>query len=122
MSQQKLPPEVQQTLISYQTLRETYAKLEAELKIVESELAEIEQILSNIKDLPEDAEIYKLVGHVMVKKKKEDMTKELEEKKELLEIKKTKYKNQLDILAKQISDTESKLKELLSKYGMSVGQ
>lgn len=122
MSQQKLPPEVQQTLISYQTLRETYAKLEAELKIVESELAEIEQILSNIKDLPEDAEIYKLVGHVMVKKKKEDMTKELEEKKELLEIKKTKYKNQLDILAKQISDTESKLKELLSKYGMSVGR
>ena len=122
MSQQKLPPEVQQTLISYQTLRETYAKLEAELKIVESELAEIEQILSNIKDLPEDAEIYKLVGHVMVKKKKEDITKELEEKKELLEIKKTKYKNQMDILAKQISDTESKLKELLSKYGMSVGQ
>ncbi len=122
MSQQKLPPEVQQTLISYQTLRETYAKLEAELKIVESELAEIEQILSNIKDLPEDAEIYKLVGHVMVKKKKEDIMKELEEKKELLEIKKTKYKNQLDILAKQISDTESKLKELLSKYGMSVGQ
>ncbi len=122
MSQQKLPPEVQQTLISYQTLRETYAKLEAELKIVESELAEIEQIFSNIKDLPVDAEIYKLVGHVMVKKKKEDMTKELEEKKELLEIKKTKYKNQLDILAKQISDTESKLKELLSKYGMSVGR
>ncbi len=122
MSQQKLPPEVQQTLISYQTLRETYAKLEAELKIVESELAEIEQILSNINDLPEEAEIYKLVGHVMVKKKKEDITKELEEKKELLEIKKTKYKNQLDILAKQISDTESKLKELLSKYGMSVGR
>ena len=122
MSQQKLPPEVQQTLISYQTLRETYAKIEAELKIVESELAEIEQILGNIKDLPEDAEIYKLIGHVMVKKKKDDIVKELEEKKELLEIKKTKYKNQLDILAKQISDTESKLKELLSKYGMSIGQ
>ncbi len=122
MSQQKLPPEVQQTLISYQTLRETYAKIEAELKIVESELAEIEQILGNIKDLPEDAEIYKLIGHVMVKKKKDDIVKELEEKKELLEIKKTKYKNQLDMLAKQISDTESKLKELLSKYGMSIGQ
>jgi len=39
--------------------------------------------------------------------------KELEERKELLTIKRDKYRKQLEFLNKQISETENKLKETL---------
>ncbi len=119
--QKQLPPEVQQALVEYENLRNTLAKVETELRLAESELAEIEDILANLKELPDDAEVYKSVGHVLFKKKKEDVIKELEERKELLQIKQQKYKNQVELLRKQVSEAEKKLRDLLARYGIKVG-
>ncbi len=121
MSEQKLPPEVQQALVEYENLRNLLAKVETELRLTESELAEIEDILLNLKDLPEDVELYKSIGHILIKKKKDDVVKELEERKELLKVKGQKYKNQVEILRKQLAESEKKLKDLLAKYGIKVG-
>jgi prefoldin beta subunit len=121
LSQQRLPPEVQQLLTQYQTLRENYAKLDAELKLVESELTDIDHILDVLNNLKEETEIYKLVGHILVKKKREEVIKELEERKEILGIKKEKYKRQLEILGKQLGELEKKLKDTLAKYGITIG-
>ncbi|WFO76055.1 prefoldin subunit beta [Desulfurococcaceae archaeon MEX13E-LK6-19] len=119
--QRQLPPEVQQALVEYENLRNTLAKVEAELRLTESELAEIEDILANLKELPDDVEVYKSVGHVLFRKKKEDVIKELEERKELLQIKQQKYKNQVELLRKQVSEAEKKLRDLLARYGIKVG-
>ena len=70
MSEQRLPPEVQQALIEYENLRNLLARVETELRLTENELIEIENILSNLKELPEGAEIYKSIGHILIKKKK----------------------------------------------------
>ncbi len=121
LSQQKLPPEVQQLLTQYQTLRENYAKLDAELKLVESELTDIDHILDVLNNLKEETEIYKLLGHILIKKKREEVIKELEERKEILGIKKEKYKRQLEILEKQLGELEKKLKDTLARYGITIG-
>ncbi|MET1160631.1 MAG: prefoldin subunit beta [Thermoprotei archaeon] len=121
MSQQTLPPEVQQTLAQYQTLRDNYARLDAELKVIEAELADIENILSLLKSIEGEPEIYKMVGHILIKRSKSDIIKELEERKELLIVKRDKYRNQMTLLEKQIKELEAKLRELLSKYGITVG-
>lgn len=122
MSEQRLPPEVQQALIEYENLRNLLARVETELRLTENELIEIENILSNLKELPEDAEIYKSIGHILIKKKKEDVAKELEERKEFLQIREQKYKNQVELLRKQLAESEKKLRDLLAKYGIRVGQ
>jgi prefoldin beta subunit len=119
MSEKTLPPEVQQLLIQYQTLREHHSRIDAELRIIEAELSEIENIMDALKNLGADAELYKAVGHILVKKSKAEVTKELEERKELLIIKRDKYKKQLDFLTKQINDIENKLRETLAKYGIT---
>ncbi len=118
MSEKTLPPEARQLLVQYQTLREHYARIDAELKIVEAELSEIESIMDTLKTVGDDVELYKAVGHILVKKSKSDVLKELEERKELLTIKRDKYRKQLEFLNKQISETENKLRETLSKYGL----
>ncbi len=121
MSQQKLPPEVQQTLAQYQSIRDTYLKIDAELKLVETELTDIEHILDTLKNIEGEPELYKMVGHILVKKTKDNVIKELEERKELLNIKKDKYKKQLSVLEKQLKELENKLRELLARYGITIG-
>ncbi len=121
MSQQRLPPEVQQTLAQYQTLRENYTKIDAELKLVEAELTDIDNILDTLKNIEGETEVFKQIGHILVKKSKDEVIKELEERKEILGIKKEKYKKQLEILEKQINELEKKLKDLLAKYGITIG-
>ncbi|MEM4558124.1 MAG: prefoldin subunit, partial [Desulfurococcaceae archaeon] len=82
------------------------------------ELSEIDSIIDALKNLSDDAEVYKAVGHVLVRKTKADIWKELEERKELLVIKRDKYKKQLDFLSKQINDLENKIREALEKHGL----
>lgn len=118
MSEKTLPPEVQQLIIQYQTLREHYAKIEAELRITEAELNEIDNIMDTLKNLDENAELYKATGHIIVKKTKSDVVKELEERKELLVIKRDKYKKQLEFLSKQINELENRLQDTLAKHGI----
>ncbi|MCI4462096.1 MAG: prefoldin subunit beta [Thermogladius sp.] len=121
MSEQKLPPEVQQLIAQYQAMKESYVKVDSELKLVEAEISEIDNVLENLQYLQNSTEVYKLIGQVLVKKSKDEVVKELQERKELLNLKKEKYKKQLEALGKQLSDLEAKIREVLSKYGL-VGQ
>ncbi len=121
MSQQRIPPEAQKLLSEYQALRDNYVKLDAELRLIDTELTEIDNVLDTLKNTGEDAEIYKLIGHVMVRKKKEDIVKELEERKELLNIKREKYRNQLGLIEKKLKELEQQIKTTLAKYGISIG-
>lgn len=122
MAEKSLPPEVQQLIIHYQTLREHYTRIETELRIVEAELSEIDNIMDTLKNLSDDAELYKATGHILVRKTKGEVVRELEERKELLTIKKDKYKKQLEFLTKQINELENKLREALSKHGIAVAR
>jgi len=120
VSEKTLPPEVQQLIVQYQTIREHYARIDAELKLVEAELSDIDSIMDTLKNVSDDAELYKALGHVLIKKSKADVLKELDERKELLTIKRDKYRKQLEFLSKQINELEGRIKEALSKHGIPV--
>ncbi|AFK50842.1 prefoldin, beta subunit [Thermogladius calderae 1633] len=119
MSEQRLPPEVQQLIAQYQAMRESYVKVDSELKLVEAEISEIDNVLENLQYLQDSTEVYKLIGQVLVKKSKDEVVKELQERKELLSLKKEKYRKQLEVLSRQLADLESKIREVLSKYGFA---
>jgi len=118
MSEKSLPPEIQQLVIQYQTLREHYSRIETELRVVEAELSEIDNIVDTLKHVGDEAELYKATGHILIRKSKSEILKELEERKELLTIKRDKYKKQLDFLIKQINELENKLRDALAKHGI----
>ncbi|MCY0867912.1 MAG: prefoldin subunit beta [Desulfurococcus sp.] len=122
MSEKSLPPEIQQMLVQYQTLREHQVRIDAELKLVEAELSDIESILDTLKNTSDDVELYKALGHVIIKKSKAEVVKELEDRKELLIVKRDKYRKQLDFVNKQVSELEAKIKEALSKHGLTASR
>lgn len=76
--------EKQNGLEELQMIEQAIQNLLLQKQIFQLELAETENALGNLKDVK--GEVYKIVGNLMFKAEKESLKKELEHKKELLEL------------------------------------
>jgi len=79
---------------------------------VEAELSETDRALEELKNTPEGEQIFKYAGNLLVKVTKENITKELQEKKEVsntrtlvLGKQETRFKESLKELQTKIDDT-----------------
>ena len=104
----KLPPQVQERLLRLQQLQQTLQSVLAQKQQVELELTEIEQALSELQKVAEDAVIYKAIGSLLVKTDKAKVTADLNERKELLNMR-------ASVLGKQEERLRSQMKELQAK-------
>jgi len=105
----KLPPEVQQKLLRLQQLQQTLQAVLTQKQQLELELTEVEQALSELGNLSEDAVIYKSIGSLLVKSKKAEVTTELNERKELLNMRTGVLGKQEERLRTQVKDLQTKL-------------
>lgn len=119
---EKLPPEVQAQLAKFQQLKDQLDRLLLEKSTIENELREINKVLEELSVLNADATIYKIVGNLLVKSDKTSVEKELNDRKELLELRSRTYQKQESILRKQLEDLQAKINEMLSKYYPQGGQ
>jgi prefoldin beta subunit len=119
---EKLPPEVQTQLVRFQQLKDQLDRLLLEKTTIENELREINRVLEELSTLTADAIIYKIVGNLLVKSDKASIEKELNDRKELLELRSRTYQKQEGILRKQLEDLQTKINEMLSRYYPQGGQ
>ncbi|NIR86994.1 prefoldin subunit beta [Candidatus Bathyarchaeota archaeon] len=105
----KLPPQVQQRLLRLQQLQQTLQAVLTQKQQLELELTETEQALSELGDLTEKAIIYKSIGSLLVKSKKSKVTTELNERKELLNMRINVLGKQEERLRTQVKDLQTKL-------------
>jgi len=110
----KLPPQVQERLLRLQQLQQTLQSVLAQKQQVEIELTEIEQALSEVEKMAEDAVIYKAIGTLLVKAEKAKVTADLNERKELLNTRTTVLGKQEERLRSQLKDLQAKLQQDLS--------
>ncbi len=113
---ERLPPEVQQVASQLDELQEKYTSIVNQRLIIESELAEINKVLEALKNIKEDAKVYRNVGNILFEEDKEKLIENLTEKKETNELLLQKYKKEEDDLKKQITTLQEKLKDLISKH------
>ena len=112
---ESIPPEVQTKLMKLQQLQEQLSAIRAQRQSVELELREVSRVLDEIKELPEEEEVYESIGHILVKRKKDDVQKKLDERREILELRlKTLTKQEANI-ATQIEDLRRKIAGMLAK-------
>ncbi len=114
---EKVSREAEAKYMKYMKLRETLAKILQEKAIAEGAMEEVNALLSQLKELPEDAELFKMTGYVMVKTTKNDIVKELEDKKEDLEIKLKALEAQEKKLKEDLDRIADELKRMLSGSG-----
>ncbi len=112
---EQIPPEVQQELVKLQQLQAQLSQVLTEKELLRQELRDIERTLSVLKDLPQDAELYRSTGHILVRVSKDDVEKELNERKELVELRLKTLEKQESMLRQQLSQVQSKVNQYLSK-------
>jgi prefoldin beta subunit len=115
----KLPPQVQERLLRLQQLQQTLQSVLAQKQQVEIELTEIEQALSELQKMTDDAVIYKAIGSLLVKSEKAKITTDLNERKELLNTRATVLGKQEERLRPQIKDLQTKLQQDLGPVSSS---
>ncbi len=114
---ERVPPEVEAKYTKYLKIRETLEAIVRERSVVEANLAEVEGVLKALESLPDDVEIYKAMGFVMVRSTKQDVKKELENRKEDLEIKLKLLREQEKSLRSELERLESELRRMLGGAG-----
>jgi len=115
----KLPPQVQQRLLRLQQLQQTLQAVLTQKQQLELELNEVEQALSELKKLTDKAVIYKSIGSLLVKSKRTKVTTELNERKDLLNMRSGVLGKQEHRLRSQVKDLQTKLQQDLRQISPS---
>ncbi|MEM2937503.1 MAG: prefoldin subunit beta [Candidatus Bathyarchaeia archaeon] len=110
----KLPPQVQERLLRFQQMQQTLQSVLAQKQQVELELTEIEQALSELQKVADDAVIYKTIGFLLVKTEKAKVAADLNERKELLNMRASVLGKQEERLRSQIKELQAKLQQDLT--------
>jgi prefoldin beta subunit len=105
----KLPPQVQQRLLRLQQLQQTLQGILTQKQQLEMELTEVEQALDELEKMTDKATIYKSIGSLLVKSEKGKVTKDLDERKELLDMRINVLGKQEERLRKQVRELQTKL-------------
>ena len=105
----RLPPNVQERLLRLQQQQQTLRTILSQKQQLELELTEVDQALSELKELTDSAIIYKSLGSLLVKSKRTKVTNELSERKDLLNMRINVLSKQEERLRSQVKDLQTKL-------------
>ncbi len=109
-----LAPHLREKLEQAQKLQGELEAIVAQKYQLEVSLKETEKSLEELENVDEDAPIYKSVGAILVRvKSREDIKKELQEKKELLELRIKTVEKQQALLEKKLRE----IQEEFARYG-----
>jgi prefoldin beta subunit len=116
-----LPPQVQERLLRLQQLQQTLQSILAQKQQVELEITEIDQALTELQKLGEDAVIYKATGSLMIKSEKTRINTELTDRKELLNTRATVIAKQEERVRSQLKDVQTRLQQDLGPVSPQPG-
>jgi prefoldin beta subunit len=113
MSEQELPPWLKEQLSRLQQLQQNLQAIMMQKQQVEIEIVETDRALEELKKIGTDDVVYKSAGPLLIKSKKEDLLKDLGEKKEL-------SNTRAMVLAKQETRVKDNLKEVENKINQMI--
>ncbi len=111
----ELPPQVQNLVAQLQQIQQQLQLIVGQKAQVEAMLEEARQALEELQKVGEDATIYKAVGSILVKATKENVIKELNEKKESFEIRIKTLERQEERLRERFAELQKKLQGFLGQ-------
>lgn len=113
MSEQELPPWLREQVARLQQLQQNLQAIMMQKQQVELEVAETDRALEEIRKTGNEDVVYKSAGPLLIKSKKDDVIKELEEKKEL-------SNTRVMVLTKQETRVKDNLKEVENKINQMI--
>ncbi len=113
MSEKELPPWLKEQLSRLQQLQQNLQAIMMQKQQVEVEIVEIERALEELNKLGPEDTVFKSAGPLLIKSKKDNLIKELGEKKEL-------SNTRVMVLTKQETRVKDNLKEVENKINQMI--
>ena len=117
----EIPKEVEQDIIQYQALQNQLATLSAQRSRIETDMRAIDEALRLLEDAPEDG-VYRIAGTIMVKANKSVLMKELQEKKEALDVKRKSIAKREEQIRAKLLELKKRIEKALSTLGAAGGE
>ena len=121
MSEQEIPPWLREQLSRMQQLQQNLQAIMMQKQQLEAESVEIEKATEELKKCEQDEAVYKSVGPLMIKTKKDDTLKELDEKKDLANTRLVVLGKQETRVKENLKEVENKINEMI-RMGQGQGQ
>jgi prefoldin beta subunit len=119
MSEQELPPWLKEQVSRLQQLQQNLQAIMMQKQQLEVESIEMDKALEELKKAGADDAVYKNAGSVLIKAKKDEVVKELEEKKELSNTRVMVLSKQETRVKENLKEVEVKINEMIR--GMQTG-
>ena len=121
MSEPELPPWFREQLGRLGQLQQNLQAIQMQKQQVEIEIVETDKALEELKKITGDDTVYKTAGPVLIKAKRDDVVKELEEKKELSNTRVMVLNKQETRVKENLKEIQTKIDEMVRGAGMGAG-
>lgn len=121
MSEQEIPPWLREQLARLQQLQQNLQAIMIQKQQLEAESVEIEKATEELKKSEQNEAVYKSVGPLLIKTKKDDTLKELDEKKDLANTRLVVLGKQETRVKENLKEVETKINEMI-RMGQNQGQ
>jgi len=111
----ELPPQIQNQLAQLQQIQQQAQALLQQKSQLEMVLRETERALEELKKTGDDAVVYKAAGELLIKAKKDEVLKELEEKKDSFDVRLKSLARQEERIQARFTQLQDQLKAALGK-------
>jgi len=113
LSQPEIPPWLREQLARLEQLQQNFQSVSLQKQQVEAELNETEKALEELNKSPESDQIYKYAGTLLLKVTRENIVKELEERKEVANTRNLVLTKQENRFKENINELQAKIQESL---------
>jgi len=121
MSEQELPPWFKEQITRLNQLQQNLQTILMQKQQIEIELVEIDKALEELKKINTEDAVYKTAGPVLIKANRDDVVKELEEKKELSNTRVMVLSKQETRVKENLKEIQTKIDEMIRGAGMGAG-
>ncbi len=118
MTEIKLSPEAQQILIELQTFQQQMQTVLIQKESLNIQSMEIDKALEEL-NKTEHNDVYKAVGPILIKSTKKELTKELDERKETIELRLKSLQKQENRLKEKLKESQEKFEEIMKEQEKS---
>ncbi len=110
---EEIPPWLREQLARFEQLQQNLQSILVQRQQVEIESSEVAKALEELKKASETDAVYKSAGNILIRAKKEDLIKELDERKELSGTRTAVLTKQEQRVRENIKDLQAKIEDAI---------
>ncbi len=119
---EEIPPWLREQLARFEQLQQNLQAILVQKQQVEMEASEISKALDELRKTSDSDPVYKSAGNILVRAKKEDLIKDLEERKELSGTRSAVLTKQEQRVRENVKDLQTKIEDAIKGRSASPTQ